>query len=76
MQNAIDIGLFILKVLALSTAIVFILFILESAIHAKISELKQRKMEKKCMEDAIDKLVDKIVDNAFIEVEKENDKHE
>ncbi len=56
-----------------ATIIVFCIFLVESFISAKISEIKskRRKLEHKYLEDTLDKIVDEIWDE--IEKEKNED---
>ncbi len=62
---------FVVSCVAAATAIVFLLFLLESFISAKISEIKHRKLEKQYLNQALDKMVDKIWDE--LEKEKNED---
>ena len=54
-----------------ATIIVFCIFLVESFISAKISEIKRRKIESKYLEDTLDKIVDEIWDE--LEKEKNED---
>lgn len=62
---------FVVSCVAAATVIVFLLFLLESFISAKISEIKHRKLEKRYLNQVLDKMVDKIWDE--LEKEKNED---
>lgn len=62
---------FVVSCVAAATVIVFLLFLLESFISAKISELKHRKFKKQYLNQVLDKLVDEIWDE--LEKEKNED---
>lgn len=62
---------FIVSCVAAATVIVFLLFLLESFISAKISEIKHRKLEKRYLNQVLDKMVDEIWDE--LEKEKNED---
>lgn len=62
---------FVVSCVAAATVIVFLLFLLESFISAKISEIKHRKLEKRYLNQVLDKMVDEIWDE--LEKEKNED---
>ena len=51
---------YVVSCVAAATVIVFLLFLLESFISAKISEIRHRKLEKQYLNQALDKIVDEI----------------
>lgn len=65
---------FVVSRVAAATVIVFLLFLLESFISAKISEIKRRKLAKQYLNQALDKIVDEIWDE--LEKEKNEDGNE
>ena len=62
---------FVVSCVAAATVIVFLLFLLESFISAKISEIKHRKLEKRYLNQVLDKMVAEIWDE--LEKEKNED---